>query len=129
VLYWAVWALPFFCGAAVIGLALMVAGDRVAAVYAVNLIGSAAGAVFATVMMHVLPPEWLPLVMGALGIAGAAGLMTDGERGQRKAGWPMRLATLLVGTGVVVVYLWLDRPRVRLDPYKYLAYVRRLAST
>ncbi|MHC4066104.1 MAG: polyamine aminopropyltransferase, partial [Planctomycetota bacterium] len=70
----------------------------------------------------------LPLVMGALGIAGAAGLVTDGERGKGKAGSPVRLATLLAGAGVVAGYLWLDRPRVRLDPYKYLAYVRRLVK-
>lgn len=118
VLYWAVLAIPFFCGAGAIGLALMVAGDRVAGVYAGNLIGSAGGAVLATVMMYLLPPAWLALVMGGLGVVGAAGLVTEFRGGG--------VITLAAGVGAVFAYLWVDPPRVRVDPYKYLAYLHRL---
>lgn len=72
VLYWLVLAVPFLLGSAAIGLALMLAADRVALVYAANLAGSGIGAVLVTAAMYHVPPPWLPVLMGLLAIPGVA---------------------------------------------------------
>ena len=51
-LYWAMLLVPFLLGGAAIGLALMLARDRVAIVYGANLLGSGVGAALAMVAMH-----------------------------------------------------------------------------
>ncbi|MHC4126601.1 MAG: hypothetical protein ACYTE6_11525 [Planctomycetota bacterium] len=112
VLYWGVLTVPFFLGAAAVGLALMLAPQRTGVVYGANLLGSAAGALLAPVAMTVLPPEWLPVTMGLVAFVGAASL----RRTWVLLGW-----LVLVGG-----WLWLDRPRVRLDPFKYMAQIDRL---
>lgn len=119
-LFWTILAVPFFVGAGTIGLALMAAGRRVATVYAGNLAGSGVGAVLATVAMSFVPPAWLPLWMGGLALAGVLP-------------WLMRLRTkpvvgLLLATAVAALVLWQSPPRVRCDPFKYGAYVRRLVA-
>lgn len=116
--YWAILTVPFFLGASAIGLMLMLAGARVAGVYAGNLIGSAVGAVLATALMYLLPPQWLAPAMGGIGLIAASG-PTHGA-GKARVGAILAAATLLTG------WLWLDPPRVRVDPYKYGAYVQRL---
>jgi len=112
VLYWGVVTVPFFLGAAAVGLALMLAPQRTGTVYGANLIGSAVGALGAPVAMAGLPPEWLPVTMGFVALVGAAVL---------RPGW-LLLAWFLVVGG----WLWLDRPHVRIDPYKYQAYIARM---
>ncbi len=119
-LYWTVLAVPFLVGAAALGLALMVAEGRIAAVYGSNLIGSAAGGLGAVVAMTVIAPEWLPLTMGVPALIGAAAVAPA----RRAVGWG-------AGAGcIAAVGLWLslDPPRVRVDPYKYGAYVERLLA-
>jgi hypothetical protein len=116
ILYWGVVTVPFFLGAAAVGLALMLAPQRTGAVYGANLIGSAAGALGAPVAMAGLPPQLLPLTMGLVAFAGAAVWLTSA----RRAG---AFAACVV---VVGGWLWLDRPRVRIDPYKYQAYIDRM---
>ena len=119
-LYWAVLTVPFLFGAAVIGLALMVAGQRIAIVYGSNLIGSAAGSVGAVLAMALVPPEWLPWAMGVPALIGAARVWPA----RRGAGMAAMAATVIaVATGLL-----LEPPRVRTDPYKYGAYVQRLAA-
>jgi spermidine synthase len=116
ILYWGVVTVPFFLGAAAVGLALMLAPQRTGAVYGANLIGSAAGALGAPVAMAGLPPELLPLTMGLVAFAGAAVWLTSARRA----------AAFAACVVVVGGWLWLDRPRVRIDPYKYQAYINRM---
>jgi spermidine synthase len=112
ILYWGVLTVPFFLGAAAVGLALMLAPGRTGAVYGANLLGSAAGALLAPVAMSGLPPELLPVIMGLVAFVGAAGL---------RLRWAL-LAWLVVVGG----WLWIDRPHVRVDPFKYMAGIDRL---
>jgi spermidine synthase len=112
ILYWGVVTVPFFLGAAAVGLALMLAPLRTGAVYGANLLGSAAGALLAPVAMAGLPPELLPVTMGLVAFIGAVAY---------RRSW-----ALLVWLVVVGGWLWIDRPHVRLDPYKYQAYIDRL---
>ncbi|MHC4769334.1 MAG: hypothetical protein ACYTEI_11560, partial [Planctomycetota bacterium] len=116
ILYWGVVTVPFCLGAAAVGLALMFAPRRTVAVYGANLIGSAAGALGAPVAMAGLPPELLPLTMGLVAFAGAAVWLTSARRA----------AAFAACVVVVGGWLWLDRPRVRIDPYKYQAYINRM---
>ncbi|MHC4217845.1 MAG: spermidine synthase family protein [Planctomycetota bacterium] len=116
VLYWAVLTVPFFLGATAVGLALMLAPARTGAVYGANLIGSAAGALLAPIAMAGLPPELLPACMGLVAFGGAA-VMLIGVR---------RIAVQAACMVLVIGWLWLDRPHVRVDPFKYGAQIRRL---
>lgn len=117
-LYWAVLFVPFFLGASVIGLALIAAHDRLPAVYASNLAGSALGACIAPFAMRGIDPAWLAVVMGAITLSGAASLGTS--RG-RALVVPVALTVLAAGA-----FLTWSPPRVRTDTFKYDRYVRDL---
>jgi hypothetical protein len=119
-LYWLLLSIPFFVGASVTGLALMITGQAVARVYAANLIGSAAGAIFAPMAMYVVPPEWLAAVMGVIAFVGALGLLPP-FRPRRVTG----LAVALAATGAI---LCLAPPHIRPDQYKDIAHLERLRA-
>ncbi len=116
--YWALLTVPFALGATAIGLALMSAGERLNAVYASNLIGSASGAVGVTIVMYFVEPAWLGYATGAVVLAAA--WRTD--RRAMSAG--LVCAGLLAGTLPVLF----DPPSIRVDDDKYLAYVNRLEA-
>jgi hypothetical protein len=118
VAYWAILGVPFLLGATGLGLALMLAGQRVPTVYAANLVGSAVGVVLATALMALVPPAWLAAWMGAVVLTGALG----GVRYRTRVLW---LLAAIVVTGT---WLAIDPPRIRIDPFKYLAYVQRLQT-
>ncbi|NIM40585.1 MAG: hypothetical protein GTO74_05090, partial [Hydrogenophaga sp.] len=56
VLFCALLTVPFLLGAAAAGLALMLAPERSGMVYGANLLGSAAGALSAPLVMLAVPP-------------------------------------------------------------------------
>ncbi|MGB2984858.1 MAG: hypothetical protein WBE26_03165, partial [Phycisphaerae bacterium] len=89
---------------------------------AANLLGSAVGLLVATVAMSFTPPRWLALWMAGLVLIGAMGLY-PGLRVAQTRRW---VAVLGVCVGIVVVQVIIDPPHIRLDPYKYGAYVQRL---
>ncbi|MEK7731887.1 MAG: hypothetical protein AAB363_08520, partial [Planctomycetota bacterium] len=120
VLYWALLGVPFFLGAAALGLTLMLARQGVTRVYAANLIGSAVGSVLLTAAMNYIPPEWLALLCGAFLWIGALGL--------RSWSATARAAALVTFAAAITAYLVVDPPHIRLDPYKYGAYAQRLAD-
>lgn len=116
--YWALLGIPFFLGAGAIGLSLMAAGRDVPGIYAANLLGSAAGSILASAAMTLVPPAWLAPLTAGLVLIGAAGL-NAGSAITRRLGW-------IACVTITLTYLAVDPPRVRLDPYKYGAYVERL---
>jgi hypothetical protein len=120
VLYWIVLGVPFLLGAAAIGAALMIASQRIPLIYSGNLMGSAAGAITAPLAMLIAPPEWLPALMTVPAFLGAAAFVGRYRLGGRLV-W-------LLGMAVVAAYVYVDRPAIRLDPYKYGAYVQRLVD-
>ncbi len=108
VLYWALLTVPFFLGAAAIGAALLPAGRSAGLVYGANMLGAAAGALVAPALMVAVPPAWLPIVFGAVAWLAAAVLV----RGA------VRVAALAVCAGAVALWIALDPPQVRVDPFK-----------
>ncbi len=118
VVYWALLTVPFALGATAIGLALMSAGERLPAVYASNLIGSASGAVGVTVVMYFVEPAWLGYATGVVVLAAA-------WRTDRRT-----LSVGLVAAGVLAgaLAVLLNPPSIRVDDDKYLAYVNRLEA-
>ena len=131
--YWALLTVPFALGATAIGLALMSAGDRLTAVYAANLIGSASGAVGVTIAMYFVDPAWLGYVTGAVVLAAAlrtglpalrAGLVS--ASGPTALAMLAMLTVLTVLTGVLLALVY--PPYIRVDDDKYLAYVDRLEA-
>ncbi|UCD75644.1 MAG: hypothetical protein JSV91_01760 [Phycisphaerales bacterium] len=120
VLFWGLLFVPFLLGASGICAALMVAREKVAAVYGANLLGSAAGAVIAPLCMFILPPAMLPFAMTLLVWIGAAVF--------RSGSWRVGIAGWIVSLAMVGAWPVFDRPHVRIDPYKFLAYVQRLEN-
>ena len=116
--YWVLLTVPFALGATAVGLMLMAAGQRSSAVYASNLIGSAAGAVGVTVAMYFVEPAWLGYVTGAVVLPAVV-------RPERRA-----MSAGLVSGGLLAGVLLglLAPPSIRIDDDKYLAYVNRLAA-
>ena len=116
--YWVLLTVPFALGATAVGLMLMAAGQRSSAVYASNLIGSAAGAVGVTVAMYFVEPAWLGYVTGAVVLPAVV-------RPERRA-----MSAGLVSGGLLAGALLglLAPPSIRIDDDKYLAYVNRLAA-
>ena len=109
-LYWGLLTIPFFLGAAVVGLALMLAAQRMGLLYGSNLIGSAAGAMLAPMAMVLVSPAWLAVLMGGLALAGALGVPAIPRI--------TKLATVTAGLIAVGVSVWVDPPHVRVDSYK-----------
>lgn len=114
--FWVVAVVPFFTGAAAIGLGLMVAPRRVATVYAWNLLGSGVGAVATTVAMAVVAPAWLPAVTGGIAMLAVVGPPRS----------MARITVPAVATAVVAAWLTTSGPEIRVDPYKYAARVEQL---
>ncbi len=151
--HWTLLGLPFLLGGAAVGLALMRAGRRLPRVYAVNLAGSALGALLALPLMRILPPAWLAAASGALCLAGLpfSGLLhrrvsqadgvlhgarprvRQGGRSTESRGLdlrPSRLAPATLAAAACVLgctaWLLLDPPRLVTDSYKYRARVAQL---
>ena len=116
--YWAVLAIPFFLGAAAIGLGLMTARDHVAGTYAANLLGSACGALLAPGVMFVVEAQWLPYLTGGAVVIGAV-TVGGAWTGKSVVGW-------LLCVSMVIFCAVIDPPHVRPDPYKRGAQVQRL---
>jgi len=109
---------PFFLGAGVVGLGLMVAGERTPAVYGANLLGSGLGAIGAVGVMFVVRPEQALWWVAA--VAGIAALIAV-PPGR------FRLGAIVCTVGVAGLTLWSARPiQLRIDPYKSLAQMQRL---
>ena len=118
--YWTILTIPFFLGATALGLGLMMARETIAGVYASNLIGSAAGALLAPGVMVLVAPAWLPVVMGAVALIGAAGAPPKLR--------PNRWGVLVASVVVVGIATALDPPHIRVDQFKDLAYLARLKA-
>jgi hypothetical protein len=118
VLSWAVLALPILLGGTAIGLALMVARERLPRVYAGNLLGGAAGAMLAPLVMTVAPPSWLPALMGLPALMATLVLLVPRTRLA-----PGIAAAALLAAAVAA---WLGPPSIRLDPVKYGARLAQL---
>ena len=116
--YWVLLTVPFALGATAIGLLLMSAGERLSAVYASNLMGSAAGAVGVTIVMYYVEPAWLGFATGVVVLAA----VVRPERPGMSAG--LVSAGLLAG----VLMLLISPPSIRIDDDKYLAYVNQLVE-
>ncbi len=111
---------PFTIGATAIGLSLMQFRERLHLVYGANLGGSGAGAVLATALMFVLPPEQLLHAVSALGLAAGLCWALAARAGRGRA-----LAAVCT-TGLALACLGLSAPvRLRIDPYKFLATLQR----
>jgi hypothetical protein len=116
-LYWFILLLPFFIGAAAIGLALMMSGVRISTMYASNLAGSAGGALLVTLLL-LLETTVLAYATGALALVAA--IAAPGISLNRKT-------MLLSLTVVVILGLRAVMPKdIRSDPYKYHSYVKQL---
>jgi len=118
---WGLLTLPFLLGATAVGLGLMMTPGRAGVVYGASLLGSAAGAVLAPVLMTRLDPAWLPAASGLGALAGSLTLLPASGAARRV----MAVSACVAGIGV---YLWLDPPRIRIDPYKYGAAIERLVA-
>ncbi len=116
--YWAILFVPFLLGASSVGLAVMMARRRVAVVYAANLLGSGAGALVVPLVAQWIWPQWLPLSMGLLAL-GAAACLPDLRPSRR---W----TAVLVAAGILAAWAVVDPPRIRVDPFKYGAFVNNL---
>ena len=116
--YWALLTAPFTIGAMAIGLSLMIAGRRVGAVYAANLIGSAVGALGITAVMGALSPAWLAALCGGVGMLSVLFAPSWG--------YLQRLGLLLAGLLGIALLILVDAPTIRIDPYKARATVAQL---
>jgi hypothetical protein len=111
-------AIPFTFAGALIGALLSQASRPAGRIYAANLIGSAAGAVLAPLLIGWLGSERVVLVCGALGAAGA--IVLSGARERRVT--MISAFGLVLGTGLFVFYPPLFE--VRPSPYKLLSQFR-----
>lgn len=108
-------ALPFFCAATCVGLALSRFRERIGAIYRADLLGAGAGASLVLLALFVLTPEDYLRVLGGLGLAAAAVIAFAGP-GPR---WP---AGLLAALALAVPFAWPgDWIAPQPSPYKGLS--------
>ena len=108
-------ALPFFCAATCVGLALSRFRERIGAIYRADLLGAGAGASLVLLALFVLAPEDYLRALGGLGLAAAAVIAFAGP-GSR---WP---AGLLAALALTVPFAWPgDWIAPRPSPYQGLS--------
>jgi hypothetical protein len=117
-LYWLTLFIPFFLGAAGIGLALMRAGKEIPRVYAGNLLGSGVGVVLATVGMWLLDPALLAAAAGCLALGSALCVPW--------MGWPKRVGVVSLAALLSAALIFVTPLEIRSDPYKYQSYLQQL---
>ncbi|MGH6662671.1 MAG: hypothetical protein ACREB6_14130 [Rhodospirillales bacterium] len=117
-------AVPFFCGAACIGVAFVCFGDRIGRIYACNLIGSGVGALGVVAALFVLTPSDTMRLIAAFGLVAAALVVLDG-----RPIWRPALAVGAAAAGIAALALlpdaWLA---LRVSEYKGLPGALRVAG-
>ena len=118
-------ALPFFCAATAIGLALTRYAGEIHLIYRYDLMGAGAGAVLLILGLFVLDPGTSLKIIGGAGPAAAALASLGHARGRR-----LWLATALLGIAVIGPALWpASWLEPRLSPYKGLSQALRIPDT
>ncbi len=107
-----VYALPFFLGALVVGLAFLLDASRASSLYAANLAGSALGGPLALLLLSVLHPAHVPIA-SALPVALSVPLFVSKNR-------LVRSGALAVPVAVVIALIWLPA-HVPISEYKDLS--------
>lgn len=114
-------AAPFFLVSACISLTFLLAPNRVGHLYGTNMLGSGAGALGVVAMLHIISPEWLPLL---LAIPAGAAYVAAGMRGSTRFRASIAgIIAALVIAAVVALPAARDVFRIRLSAYKGLSYV------
>ncbi len=107
---------PFFAGAACIGLALLRYPESIGPIYGSNLLGSAGGALGAIGLLYLIPPEQILRLIAGLGLLGAGLAFLSPGRHRRRAAALLFVAALTVPLGLPDSW---TAPRV--SPYKNLS--------
>jgi hypothetical protein len=126
VVFWLIHCIPFVLAGLVIGLALMAGGRNAHKVYAVNLAGSAAGALGGILLLAYVPANDLAVCLGLLVLMSGLILVPTGKSRPK---WIC--AAGLVGISLLLGAVYLPGPDrlfpLNVDQYKALAYIQRLA--
>ncbi len=112
---------PFFFAGAIVGIALMERPEYISGHYAVNLIGSGAGAMMSILLMHALSTSGLFIFMEIVGYLGGVALM----RWRRISA---RMCAVAAGTVIVLVNLLMPAEPA-MSQYKMLSLVRNMPDT
>lgn len=126
VAFWLIHCIPFLLAGMLIGLALMAAGKESHRIYAINLAGSAAGALGGILLLAHVPANGLVVPLGLLVLMSGVFLIPRDRRGPQ---WIYGGCVAGLGVPLGASYL-LGPDRVfplNIDQYKALAYVERLA--
>jgi SAM-dependent methyltransferase len=123
VLY-ALFTVPFFCGANCIGLAFARFGDRIGRIYRYDLVGAGTGSLAIVLALFAVSPSVCLRILTGLGIAAAA-LACAGEAGRRR----VVAVLLLVGAVIVPTALPGSWTALRLSEYKGLSMALQVPDT
>lgn len=88
-------AVPFFCAATCVGLALCRTGARIAMVYRADLMGAGLGALLVVLLLFVLAPQDCLRALSGLGMAAGALAALHGRAGGRRVAALLALALAL----------------------------------
>ncbi len=125
-LYYVVYGVPFFFGAAFIGISFLAHGGKVHGLYFWNMLGSSVGGLAIVPLMYLLPPASLvlPVLVLACGASLVAALERGGEPGSRTHLGAGRLAAT-AGAFVASVALVLVFGEPKVSEYKSISYLKK----
>jgi hypothetical protein len=125
VVFWLIHCIPFLLAGMLIGLALMVAGKSAHKVYAVNLAGSATGALGGILLLAQVPANDVAVCLGLLVLVSGLILIPTAKSGSK---WIY--AAGIGGMSLLLGAVYLAGPDrlfpLNIDQYKALAYIQRL---
>jgi spermidine synthase len=118
-------AVPFFCAAICIGLALACFPERIARVYRYDMVGAGLGAVGVVAVLVALFPDTALKLVSALGLVAA--MLVSLHEGTRAANW--RAAAYALATIAVIVATPASWTALLPSEYKGLSQARRVHGT
>lgn len=126
-LFWLIHAIPFFLGGLAIGIALIMAGPRVHALYAASLVGSACGALAAVLLLSWIPANALLIPFAGAVLASALLVAPWSGTPSSLAFWGTTGGSLIALILVPILGVDLCFP-LGIDEYKPLAYMQGLVK-
>lgn len=122
--YYAVYSVPFICGALFIGISFIALSGKIHKLYFWNMVGSGAGGLVVLISMFLFPPDML--ILPVLVIAWGAGMFCFLSWGSEEEPAIKKIYPVISTVGMVLlIVLVLFAGKIKVSDFKSVSYIRK----